>query len=172
MMLMLDSLPVVTLAFLVSAAAVADLHSYKIPNWLTALTALTFLPVAVWSGMDIQAIGLHYLTGAALLLFGFLLYSYRIFGGGDAKFVAACGVWFGAIDSLQFLYAAVMCGGVLAIAMLFWTVFKYAVQLDFGDFIPGLRKAMPKIPYGIALAAGAILAIQETTWLTSVQQVS
>jgi prepilin peptidase CpaA len=171
-MMMLDNFPVVALAFLVSAAAVADMHAYKIPNWLTGFTALAFLPVAIWSGLDFSTIGFHYLMGALLLLIGYGLFSFGIFGGGDAKFVAACGVWFGATDSLYFLIAAVWCGGILAIAMLVWTVFKYAVQLDFGDFIPGLRKAMPKLPYGIALAAGAILAIPESSWLTSLQQAS
>jgi prepilin peptidase CpaA len=169
---MLDSLPTVALAFLVSAAAVTDMHSYRIPNWLNGLTALTFLPVALWSGMDLTTIGFHYLAGLGLLLFGYMLFSLGAFGGGDAKLVAACGVWFGASDSLTFITSAVLCGGVLAMTMLLWTIFKYSIQLDFGDFLPGLKKVMPKLPYGIALAAGAILAIPSSTWLTTLQQAS
>jgi prepilin peptidase CpaA len=168
---MFDSLPAVTLAFLVSAAAVSDMHSYRIPNWLTALIAALFLPMALWAGFDLSTIGVHYLTGIGLLLFGYMLFSFGIFGGGDAKLAAACGVWFGISGSPAFLSAAVLCGGVLATAMLMWTIGKYIVQLDLGDFIPGLRKVMPQLPYGIALAAGAILAMPETAWLTTLQQV-
>jgi prepilin peptidase CpaA len=169
---MFDSLPSVVLPFLVATAAVTDLHSYRIPNWLTGLTALAFLPVAVWSGMGVSDIGLHYLAGIILLIICFFLFQLGGFGGGDAKLIAACGVWFGMADAPTFLYASVMCGGGLAFAMLFWTLMKYIVQLDLGDFVPSLRKTMPKLPYGIALAAGTIMAMPESEWLTSLQQLS
>jgi prepilin peptidase CpaA len=169
-MKMLDSLPAVALAFLVSAAAVIDMHSYRIPNWLTGLTALSFLPFAIWSGMGLQEIGLHYLTGLVLMLIGFIIFSLGGFGGGDGKLIAACGVWFGLVDSSTFLISSVYCGALLAIAMLVWTAFKFVVQLDLGDALPAIRNAMPKLPYGIALAAGTILSIPTTSWLAGIPQ--
>jgi prepilin peptidase CpaA len=168
---MFDSLPAVALAFLVSAAAAIDMHSYRIPNWLTALTAVAFLPFALSSGLSLQDIGVHYATGFVLLLISLMLFSLGAFGGGDGKLIAACGVWFGAVDSSTFLIFTVWCGGVLAVAMLIWTLFKYVVQLDLGDIIPSLRKSMPKLPYGIALAAGTIMSIPNTPWLATFQQV-
>jgi prepilin peptidase CpaA len=167
---MYDTIPAVTLAFLVSAAAAIDMHSYRIPNWLTGLTAALFLPFALWSGMGLQEIGLHYLTGFVLLLLCFGLFSMGAFGGGDGKLIAACGVWFGLFDSSNFLMTTIYCGGALAVAMLVWTIFKYAMQLDFGDAIPSLRKMMPKMPYGIALACGTILSIPTSSWLTALGQ--
>jgi prepilin peptidase CpaA len=169
---MLNSLFAYALPVLVIMAAVLDVHSYRIPNWLNGLTALVFLPVALWAGMAWSDIGMHYLAGVLLLLTGYLFFTLGIFGGGDAKLIAACGVWFGTQDAGLFLHAAVMCGGVLAIVMLGWTLAKYIIQLDFGDFLPSIRKVMPQMPYGVALAAGAIIAFPESAWLTKLMQMS
>ncbi len=169
---MFDFLPGLVFPFLVAAAAVSDFHNYKIPNWLTALMALAFLPVALSTGMLVPEIGMHYLAGFLLLLVGYMMFSLGIFGGGDAKMIAACAVWFGTQDTGSFLTSAVFCGGILAFAMLFWTLAKYIIQLDLGDFIPSIRKVMPQMPYGVALAAGAVLAIPDSDWLLKLVQMS
>jgi prepilin peptidase CpaA len=150
---------------LMIVAAASDAASYRIPNWLTALTAALFFPVALMSGLDLAQIGQHLAAGAILLVLGFIIFQFGFFGGGDAKMIAAAGLWFGLGDSLFFIQSSVLCGGVLAAAMIFWSLFKFVVQLDFAGAVPGVSKVMPKLPYGIALAAGAIIAMPSSQWM-------
>ena len=44
-------------------AGAGDALSLRIPNWLTAATALLFVPMAFATGMPFDMLGLHLLTG-------------------------------------------------------------------------------------------------------------
>jgi prepilin peptidase CpaA len=151
---------------LMIAAAVTDVRAYRIPNWLSGLTAALFFPVAMIAGFSMYDLLMHASAGLLLLVICFVLFQFGIMGGGDAKLIAAAGLWFGLSDSGYFIQVTAMCGGALALAMMVWSIFKYAVQLDLGDLIPAIRKVSPKLPYGIALAAGAIIAYPQSSWMT------
>jgi prepilin peptidase CpaA len=166
---MTPTLPVFVLSALMMMAAATDMSSYRIPNWLTALTAVLFFPVALYMGLSAHDFGMHVLAGVILFAVGFLFFSLGFIGGGDAKLIAATGLWFGTAGSGLYLHSAVLAGGALAITMLAWSIFKYAVQLDFNDFLPSIKKFVPKLPYGIALAAGAIVTMPQTTWMMNAQ---
>jgi prepilin peptidase CpaA len=158
--LLLTLLPVLMLL-----AAANDVATMEIPNWLNALIAVLFLPFAWATGMSLVDTGWHLLAGLVLFFIGYVLFALRLFGGGDAKLMAAAGLWFGTSDVFAFLYNTAVAGGCLALAYVVWTAYvarKHA-DPDIG-FRQRLRAMAPKLPYGCALAAGAILAFPATWW--------
>ena len=108
------ALPVILFALLMIAAGVGDMLSRRIPNLLTLTIAVGFFPSAWVAGMAWGMIALNGVIGFVLLLAGFALFSLRLFGGGDAKLIAAAGTWFGVQGLGHFLTMTGFAGGLLA----------------------------------------------------------
>jgi prepilin peptidase CpaA len=153
---------------LMIVAAVKDCASYRIPNWLTGLTAVLFFPLAWATGMPLAEFGWHLLAGAVLFVAGYGLFAAGLFGGGDAKLMAAAGLWFGTSHTMSFLVMTALAGGVVAAVFTAWSVISFSWDVKGGDGTRGLRERLrqfaPKLPYGLALAVGAILAFPQTWW--------
>lgn len=159
---------------IVATAAVIDLRTRRIPNWLTLS--------AILLGLILQGItsGLHGLILALLgLLVGaglfFIPFALGGMGPGDVKLMAAVGVFLGPKDTLWAVLLTGVAGGVLA---LMWAVLHGRVGRAFqrtgnlvGAAIDPRRRAaqggMPSlekdanwsIPYGVAIAFGVALAL-------------
>lgn len=143
---MLPTLLLVVLALLLLWAAISDVRARIIPNWLNIVIAL-LAPVWWWAvSANGAAILLHIGCAiGALLLFG-LLFVRGMMGGGDVKLITALALWLPAPALLEMLVWMALGGGVLTIAML---------------LIHKLRRApdRPEIPYGVAIAAAAVLVM-------------
>lgn len=95
-------------------AAVIDLRSRRIPNWLTISLAMagllhSFLPGHVVAPS--QAL-LGLLSGLALNVG---LFALRIRGGGDVKLFAAVGAWVGPLATLEIFIVATLLAALLAV---------------------------------------------------------
>ena len=146
-------------------AGAGDALSLRIPNWLTGLIAVLFFPMAVLSGMPMELIGLHVATGVALFFAGFGLFALGLFGGGDAKLIAAAGLWFGWPDTMPFLVLTVFAGGALALVIGIWSAISLSSEIHFGSWAKRIAALKPNVPYGYALAIGAILAFPQSWWM-------
>lgn len=136
------------LALLLLIAAVIDVRTYTIPNWLNLAIAL-LAPLFWWSiGLPLWP-DLAIRIGVALLVFGLLAVAFYagMMGGGDVKLAAALALWFPPLATVKLLVVMSMAGGVLTLIMLI----RHRAQR---------REGRPKIPYGVAIAIGgwAILA--------------
>jgi prepilin peptidase CpaA len=159
------SLMAVVFPLLMLLAGAWDATTMRIPNWLTAGTALGFFPLALAAGMDGWLIGQHMAAGAALLLLGFLLFSFGYFGGGDAKLLAAAGLWLGYPAVLPLMMYTALAGGVLAIAIGLWFMLRWHAEIWGLSRGPPVKTPNPDVPYGLALAAGALFAAQGAWWM-------
>ncbi len=166
---MLHTLSIFVLPAFMILAAITDCASLRIPNWLTGLTALAFFPMAFATGMPLAEIGWHLAAGLALFFAGYALFALRLFGGGDAKLMAAAGLWFGTSESLNFLIMTALAGGALALIIACWAFASMSWDMTGSDKSLPLRQRIrqwtPKLPYGIALAVGAILVFPNTWWM-------
>lgn len=105
--------------FVVVAAAVVDIRSRRIPNWLSLPYLVAGVVVsAYWGGMtglgsSIAGIGL------ATVIVGILWYL-RGMGMGDLKLLAAVGAWVGPGQLLLALVATGIAGGFLALGYALW----------------------------------------------------
>ena len=161
-------LSVTLFPLLMVVAGAGDALSLRIPNWLTAAIALLFFPMALVTGMPIAGAGLHVATGLALFVVGFGLFSFGLFGGGDAKLLAAAGIWFGWPLVMQFLLLTVLAGGMLALCVAGWSAIMMSSEIHDGPWQKRFSLVKPDVPYGYAFAIGAILAFPESWWMRAV----
>lgn len=143
---------------LVIAAALSDLTTMRIPNWLSGSLILGFFPAALAVGLPIETVGLHVLIALAALVVGMGLFALRVVGGGDAKLIAGACLWFGPVGSLEFVLFTGVFGGLLALGLI--TARGTLVPATFGApaWVDALLAPKGDIPYGVAIAAGALVA--------------
>jgi prepilin peptidase CpaA len=154
---------------LIIVAALRDITSYTIPNWISLALICAFLPAALAVGLSWPAVGLHLAVGVVALLLGMLLFALGWIGGGDAKLFAAGALWFGWPVSLSFALLTCVAGGLLAFSLL--TLRSSPLQsLSAGGpaWLCRLVTRGESVPYGVAIAAGALLAFPETDLMRAV----
>ncbi|MGE0147081.1 MAG: prepilin peptidase [Parvibaculaceae bacterium] len=162
---MIATLAQILLPFLVVVAGAHDFFTLRIPNWLNGLIALAFFPLALATGMPMDAMLWHCLVAVVILAIGFGLFSGGFVGGGDAKLLAAAGLWFGWPAVAPFLILTAIAGGILAIAFQVWSVLRIEQEVREIGWAKRLMTFKAELPYGIAIAAGAILAFPGTWWM-------
>jgi prepilin peptidase CpaA len=142
-------------------AALTDLFTLKIPNRLSITLVAVFFPVALLAGLPLEAFLNHLATGAGILVVGFILFSLGTLGGGDAKLLAAAGLWMGAANLLDFFLAMAVLGGALAVTIL---LFRRIPQESLAGPAWALRLHDKGcgIPYGIAIAGAALFTFPAT----------
>lgn len=148
----LDLVAVLAFTGLLAAAALADARRLVIPNGFTfAIAGLYPVHVLAAQVTDWPA---ALVVGMGLLAVGFTLFYCRFIGGGDAKLVAAVGLWAGPGHVLPFLFVTSMAGAAIGLAMLAhrrWR--RVAVAATAGGATP---KEELSLPYGAAIAAGGL----------------
>jgi prepilin peptidase CpaA len=163
--------PGIALVMLVIAAAVIDVQSLRIPNWLTVggmvlgLAWNTAVASAPLSGVMWALGGLA--VGLVVLL---PFYAVRVMGAGDVKLMAAVGAFLGFPGILYAILFTFIAGGILALMFalahrsagrMAANVGQIARYVAFGA-MTGVRSAVPltagpsigKMPYGISIAIG------------------
>ena len=128
---------------LFAAGMACDLRWRRIPNAIplgllglfagNAITGASGPPGALW---------VHLAIGAVLLALGFALYLSGRFGAGDAKLIAAAGLWAGPADLGFFLFGLAV--GAFALALF--------ALLPFG----AARRLRGELPFAVAIAPPAI----------------
>ena len=155
-----------------SAAIVWDVRYRRVPN---AISALVFL-----SGLVVRAIdqgGLAALSGvgvAALVVAAlFVPWSKGGGGGGDVKLAAATGTWVGFAQLPWFALSTAVSGGVVALVCYFLVRpeaqaeiranLTLAVLQNELPAVPSHRAGHPSLPYGVAIACGAVVSLWAAT---------
>jgi prepilin peptidase CpaA len=152
-----------TMAF----AASSDLFTMTIANRVSLILVGGFFVLAVLTGMSPAAIGWHVGAGALVLVVGFGLFSFGWVGGGDAKLAAATALWFGFAHLLDYLLYASIFGGALTLALIQFRMLPLPQALARREWIERLHRSGGGVPYGIALAAAALLVYPHTEWMTA-----
>ncbi|HVZ99420.1 MAG TPA: prepilin peptidase [Caulobacterales bacterium] len=163
---MLEALPSALFVVLLLFAACSDVATMKIPNWLSIVLAAAFPLSALATGMPLPAIGLHLAFGFAVLAVGFLMFQFGLMGGGDAKLIAAASVWTGLGAFLPFAAWTMIAGGVMAAVLLFA---RYRLKPDAARpaFVNRLLKPRGGVPYGVAIMAGGLAALNTLPFATA-----
>src|SRR5688572_24627718 len=100
-------------------AAVIDVRTSRIPNWLVFGGALYALAYNAISPLYARDIGILFaLGGLAVGLVALLpAYLFRVMGAGDVKLMAMVGAFLGASATVGAVLTTLVTGGVLAIAL-------------------------------------------------------
>jgi prepilin peptidase CpaA len=159
-----SALLLLILPALVIIAAMKDATSFTIPNWISAAAALAFLPAALAVGAPWQNIAANLAFGVAALLVGMGMFAMRWIGGGDAKLLAACALWLGWLAAPMFLLVTALAGGVLAVGLLNLRSEWLRALIPAGpSWVERLRAEGGDVPYGVAIAVGALAAFPGST---------
>ncbi len=148
--------------FLMAYAAASDLLTMLIPNRISLALLAGFAVLAASGVMSWSDLGLHLGAGAAVLTATFTLFAFGIIGGGDAKLAAATGLWLGFDGLIDYLLAASILGGALTLAILAARSQPLPPRIARLPFALHLHDSKTGIPYGIALAAAALIVLPET----------
>jgi len=138
------------------AAAAVDVRTRKIPNGLTAATALLALAVHVPEGIAPVLIALA--TMVLAFLAGSVAFSAGWFGGGDVKLIAACCGVIGGIAALSLVLDILAAGAVLAlVTAAFRGRLVALVRSTAAVAAHGAPVEKNTLPYAVAIAAGSIV---------------
>jgi prepilin peptidase CpaA len=161
-------------AALVLVAAVTDIRSRRIPNWLTLLGVLAGLSL---NGLTYGLAGVRNSLGGMLLGFSayLILYLLRAMGAGDVKLMAAVGAIVGPENWVAVFLASAAAGGVIALALMVWkgrvreTLFNsLLIVQELAQFRAPYKRNThldvkdPRalnMPHGVAIAAGTVACL-------------
>ena len=166
--MILDAARLLLFPALMAFAAASDLFTMTISNRVSLALAAGFLVLALASGMEPSEILSHLGAGVGVLAASFVCFAFGWIGGGDAKVAAAAALWFGFGHLLNFLVYASLFGGVLTLLLLQFRQWPLPYQLAGQAWLLKLHAKDSGIPYGIALAIGALAVYPETEWIEAV----
>ena len=154
-----------------------DVISARIPNRLTypaiVLGLILRLVFLGWRGLGSGVLGLLVCGG----LF-FILFAIRALGGGDVKLMATVGAWIGVGHTGTALIVCAIAGGIIAMGYVvlhkrYQTTFSNVASIMKFHAVSGVKphpeinlssaKAV-RMPYGVAIAAGAVATLITTIW--------
>jgi len=153
---------------LLASACAFDVRFRRIPNRLVVALGVAGVIYAFVTLTPSSAVP-HVLGGGAVGLALWLpFWLLRVLGAGDVKLAAAAGLWLGAAGVLEASLMGAAVGGVLA----FWALARQGgvaagtarfgagllASRATGAIAPELTPKERRIPYGLAIAAGAVAA--------------
>jgi prepilin peptidase CpaA len=153
---------------LMAFAASSDLLTMTISNKVSLLLLGGFCFLAIITGMAISDIGSHVGAGALVLAVAFFCFARGWIGGGDAKLAAATAVWLGFDQLLQYLLGASLLGAVLTLLILKFRGAHLPPIFSRFEWLDRLHQRDQGVPYGIALAAAALLVYPDTIWMKAI----
>jgi prepilin peptidase CpaA len=160
-----DAIRLLIFPALMAFAASSDLLTMTISNRLSLALTGGFFLLALAAGMSLAVVGMHLAAAALILLIAFVCYSRGWIGGGDAKLAAATALWFGFDYLLDYLLYASLFGGVLTVLLIQFRLLPLPALLARQKWILRLHEKGGGVPYGIALAAAALVVYPETGWM-------
>ncbi len=162
---MLQSAAFAFFPVIVTLAAVSDLMTMTISNRFSVALVVGFALLAPWlPGMDLALAGMHLASAALVLAITFTLFAFGIIGGGDAKLAAVIALWLGWEPLFAFTVYTAVIGGALCIALLAFRSLPIPIFAMRQDWIMRLHDREEGAPYGIALAASAMLVYPDSLW--------
>jgi prepilin peptidase CpaA len=148
---------ILALQALILFAALQDAAQLRISNLLSVAIVACFGAWLIVVGPD-WSVWQNVVAFIVALAIGVLLFGRGLLGGGDVKLLAALALWFDLGGALAFAIYTAIAGGILALALMgVRRMLPAGMTSDEGWLL--LRRRGP-IPYGLAIASGALLAIQ------------
>lgn len=146
------------------ASGVSDFKSMTIPNIYALGVLLAFIPAFAadaFSGEGMEFFASwksHLLAMVIMFAVSFVLFSTRMIGAGDSKLITVFALWVGLPGLAAFLFYMAILGAMLGISTKVMNK-KVLVQTPRdGSWIAKAQAGGNGVPYGIAIAFGAVIA--------------
>lgn len=165
---MIEAIKLLLFPAMMAFAASSDLLTMTIPNRVSLIMVGGFLLLAVATGMSPEQIVWHAGAGLLVLAITFGFFSRGWIGGGDAKLAAVTALWFGFDHLLVYALYGSLFGGVLTLALLQFRAVPLPALLIGRAWAERLHEPRGGVPYGIALAAAAMVVYPSTPWMQAI----
>src|SRR3569833_648920 len=165
MLMLADAIRLLVFFALMAFAASSDLFTMTISNRVSLALIAGFAAMALMNGMGAGELLAHGEAAALVLVVTFVFFARGWIGGGDAKLAAATALWFGFDHLLVYLLYASIFGGVLTFALIRFRLMPLPEALAEQEWVKRLHRLDGGVPYGIALAAAALLIYPDTPWM-------
>jgi prepilin peptidase CpaA len=163
--MMVDAVRLLLFPALMAFAASSDLFTMTISNRISLLLVAGFFALALLTGMSGAEILSHTEAGLAVLAITFCFFAFGWIGGGDAKLAAATALWLGFDHLLAYAIYASIFGGALTLAIIKFRVMPLPALAARQPWVQRLHASNGGVPYGIALAAAALVVYPQTPWM-------
>jgi len=168
MLHLMQALIVAAFPALVITAALRDVTSYTIPNWISLALIAVFPAAALAMGLPLAAVGMHLGVGLIGLLAGMAMFALGWIGGGDAKLFAASALWLGWPAAGGFAAYTGLAGGGLALSLLALRSGYLKPYVVTGPaWFSRLAEDGENVPYGLAIAIGALAALPTSPFMAA-----
>ena len=137
------------LALLMVYMAIRDVQTYTIENWIVGVTAAGAL--AFWWSIDLALwpdAAIRVAAAAVVFLLFTGMFALGVMGGGDVKLATALALWFPWQGTARFFVIMSLAGGLLSLAV-------------FANHKLRKKSGKPEVPYGVAIAVGALWLLAE-----------
>jgi prepilin peptidase CpaA len=142
-------------------AAIADLTTFTIPNWVSGILVLGFCAYALVRWSDIP-LTMHLVLGLTTFVICVAFWRLGWLGGGDVKFLGATALWMGPQNIVPFILVLAIAGSAFAF-LLMW-VRKWNLSIQASQLPSALKNLVAKAeghacPYGFPAAIAAIAMV-------------
>lgn len=168
MELLTDAIKLTLFPAMMAFAASSDLFTMTIANRVSLILVAGFGVVAVLSGTAASDLLMHAAAAASVLMVVFFFFTRGWIGGGDAKLAAATVLWLGFAHLVDYLVYASIFGGVLTLTIIYFRTVPLPQLFVGRPWVERLHRSDSGVPYGIALAAAALIVYPHTEWMTAV----
>jgi len=162
---MTDAIRLLLFPAAMAFAASSDLLTMTISNRVSVILVAGFLLMAGITGMSMGDVLSHFGAAAIMLTITFTFFARGWIGGGDAKLAAATALWFGFDYLFDYALYASLFGGVLTFMLIRFRFMPLPKALEHQEWLVRLHSMNSGIPYGIALAASALMVYPHTPWM-------
>lgn len=163
--MLIEAIELTLFPAMMAFAASSDLFTMTIANRISLILIGGFVVLAIMTGMSLTDIGWHVGAAAAVLAVSFTFFALGWIGGGDAKLAAVSVLWLGFNHIVDYLVYASILGGALTLLLIQFRAFPLPRVLTGREWAERLHDRRGGVPYGIALAAAALLIYPHTVWM-------
>jgi prepilin peptidase CpaA len=145
----LATLLLLVLALLLVSSGIQDARMREIANWKNAAIAL-LAPFYWWASGLMPWPDMAAQLGLALIVFALFIVAFQFgwMGGGDVKMIGALALWLPLVPLMWMLIVMSLLGGAITALLLVERALRH-------------RTAPIEVPYGVAIAIAALLALRE-----------
>jgi prepilin peptidase CpaA len=163
-----DAIRLMLFPALMAFAASSDLVTMTISNRVSIILIAGFFALALVIGLSPTIVLAHIGAAALVLVIAFVFFAQGWIGGGDAKLAAATALWLGFDHLTLYLIYASLFGGLLTLLLLQVRAWPLPDLLSGQPWAQRLHHKDSGVPYGIALAASALVVYPDTIWMRAV----
>jgi prepilin peptidase CpaA len=163
--MLIDAARLLLFPAMMAFAASSDLFTMTISNRIALILVAGFFAMAFVAGMSANDVLSHVGAAFSVLAVTFIFFARGWIGGGDAKLAAATALWLGFDHLMPYLLYASIFGGVLTLAMIRFRLMPLPAMLAEQEWAKRLHRLDGGVPYGIALAAAALMIYPDTLWM-------